>query len=134
LIHDDILLTSAQCSDVFSTTAAVDGINIVATNAEQFGVLSVLIHPDFNSYTIQNDIMLVKIDAFSNGTHAGLNFDTATPEAGDAATILGFGWNSTDWRNFNRPQQVKIICYTATIICFVSDNVYRSFLRNSGFR
>lgn len=91
LIHDDILLTSAQCQTMFTNGVNIGGIDILGSKAEQFHVLFTFPHPYYHSEYLENDIMLVKLDRASTAPKAVLNFDSTIPDTDDMSNIIGFG-------------------------------------------
>ena len=93
------MLTAANCQQDFRIGAfvVVGGTDPfgLSSSSQTFQVLEILPNPNFNSFTDQNDIMLVRIDDASTATQAILNFDGTVPSTGDLSTIVGFGNNDT---------------------------------------
>ena len=97
LIHPDILLTAAHCHDAFTYDRRV-AIGATYRNgsdaAEIFNVVSTYQHPKYVEENYTYDIMLVKINSFSNAETALINRNRTMPFDNDLLTIVGFGATS----------------------------------------
>jgi trypsin len=97
LIHDDLLLTAAHCQEVFSDAGAVyiGGVLLSGADAiDNIAVVSEHPHQNYDDFTLENDIMLVKLAEPSAVTPAVLNFDSNLPLDGQTVTPIGFGTTS----------------------------------------
>ena len=97
LIHSDILLTAAHCQSAFTYDRRI-AIGATFRNGsdatEVFNVVSIYQHPNYNSEDKTYDIMLVKMNSFSNAPLASINRNIAVPIDNELLTIIGFGATS----------------------------------------
>lgn len=122
MIWKDIILTSAQCQNDFSTAVAVGGTDIFGGSSVIFGVFQQLVNPNYNQFTLANDIMLVSIDSASAATEAVLNFNSATPATGDQGTIMGFGLDASS----SNPNTLQEVSYKLTLMIVINENQHHS--------
>jgi secreted trypsin-like serine protease len=97
LIHDDLLLTAAHCQGLFSVAGAVYIGGVLLSGDDAIDNIPVIIeypHPKHNIFTVENDIMVVKLAGSSAVTPAALNFDPDSPLHGEDVTAAGFGATS----------------------------------------
>lgn len=97
LIHSDILLTAGHCEGVFEEgqDVYIGGSDLDGANArETIGVDREVVHYDFDSVTLGNDLMLVKLVKKSTATPLKWNTDSSLPNIGDKLTIMGYGQTS----------------------------------------
>jgi len=93
LIWEDIMVSAAHCygaftgSDIYLGTNQLDGTGALDTKV---GVQEYY-HPDFNLFTHENDIMLIKLDSASKVTPKSWNANNTLPADGDPVTVIGFG-------------------------------------------
>jgi trypsin len=93
LIHSDILLTAAHCSDSFLTNQLViggvrqDGADATEIIHGEFQVP----HPNYNTQNKRNDIMIVKLKRPSTAPIQMLNFNSKVPRNNGNITAIGFG-------------------------------------------
>ena len=59
-------------------------------------VAEVVVHPDWDFNTDENDIALVRLAQATTITPATLNTDSAVPAVADAVTVIGFGDTDPD--------------------------------------
>jgi secreted trypsin-like serine protease len=92
LIHKDILLSAAHCFHVFNERGAYIG------SSSEYGLDGIFhedeivsVHPNYHDDTYANDLMLVKLETFSEAPTVTLNYDPDTPEVGDEVVVIGFG-------------------------------------------
>lgn len=92
LIHNDILLTAAHCATAFAGRGVYIGAETdfgTTGNAEFHEDEQVMQHPDYDSDTFANDVMVILLQTSSSKTPVKLSRD---PVALDTAlTVLGFG-------------------------------------------
>jgi secreted trypsin-like serine protease len=98
LVAPDMLLSAGHCIFAYPISAIV---NItVMTSIENGGmmrhVVDYYLHEDFNDWTIDNDIMLMKISPpIYSITPLELNLDKTLPADGASLTTIGFGRDET---------------------------------------
>ena len=90
LIHQDIILTAAQCSGSFINGVVVGGIRLDGSDGRLMHIESEAVHPEYDSITGDNNIMLVKLAQTTNASVVVLNFDDQVPIAGEALTTVGY--------------------------------------------
>ena len=98
LIAPDVVLTAAHC---FNSVAQVLELSVVTTPAydlNQFNpdstytVVEAVIHPNYNTMTLANDVALLKLSGTStNQQLMTINQDAAFPTAGQITTDIGWG-------------------------------------------
>jgi trypsin len=96
LIHPDILVSAAHCglSGIFENGVLM---NIGATSIfgddaiDRIEIVEQLINPNFDSNTLNNDIMLIKLASPSSAPPSTWNNITSIPVNNEALTIIGFG-------------------------------------------
>lgn len=98
LIHGDILVSAAHCKGVFEGRNVIIGGNqlVGADAAEVIAVDREYVHPDFSVYTLQRDVMLIKLESPSEAPIVKYNGDSSVPNPGDAVTVIGFGATEED--------------------------------------
>lgn len=111
IIHQDILVSAAHCEGVFIRAGAVvigsnkllyDPANSSSSsnNVIRKKVEKEYPHPLFNTNTLENDIMLIKVSNIDNEANgavsvaADYNTDPAVPVNGDPVIVIGFGTTS----------------------------------------
>jgi trypsin len=95
LIHPDMVLTAAHCQDGFKNTDVIIGSTDVNGNgAEQIAIAASFPHPNYNSGSLSNDILLVKLVSPSSAPLASLNTSPSNPGVGQQVTAIGFGTTS----------------------------------------
>jgi trypsin len=92
LIHKDIILSAAHCYHVFNERGAyIGGSSEYGLDGAFHEDEAITVHPNYDKDTYANDLMLVKLETFSEAPTVTLNYDPDTPEVGDEVTIIGFG-------------------------------------------
>jgi secreted trypsin-like serine protease len=119
LIHPDMVMTAAHCQQAFSNTNVIIGSITVNGNggAEQIGIESSYPHPDYNSGTIANDIMLVKLASPSTAPLVSLNKSPSLPSEGQLVTAIGFGVTSDPGGSISSSLQEVIINAIGSSTC-----------------
>jgi secreted trypsin-like serine protease len=92
LIRSDIVLTAAHCADTYESSKVRIG-NIRLNKGKQYEVETVIVHPDYDYDTNQNDIAIVKLVCASRAPIQKLNFNSTTPSG--AAPLIGAGFGTT---------------------------------------
>ena len=62
---------------------------------ETRNIVTSVVHPEYDDLLLQNDIMVIKIDAPSRHTPVAINGDPASPSTGESLTAIGHGVNDT---------------------------------------
>mmetsp|Transcript_26075 Transcript_26075/g.60544 ORF Transcript_26075/g.60544 Transcript_26075/m.60544 type:complete len:571 (-) Transcript_26075:218-1930(-) len=95
LIHDDIVLTTGDCS--FNVTAILAVVNYTddtgLTGYEQFrDATDIVVHPDYNRENTDYDIAILRLDSRAlSSPFPKLNTERPVPANGDPVTAIGFG-------------------------------------------
>lgn len=98
LIHEDVLLTAAHCRGTFvgSTITIGGGFADGSDAVELLEGIDEIWHPQFNSVTLENDIMLVKLNTPSIVSPATWNTDPMLPTT-DSGLLTSIGFGRTLW-------------------------------------
>lgn len=126
LIDEEWLVTAAHCADAAqdyidwgSTIYAFMGtIDIYNTSEETFEanqVLEILIHPEYSSQSLQNDIAIFKIEPvqFNEGIQPIL-LSNSSPEHESFAKVTGYGSTENGYGGFLR--EADMIIYNQEIV------------------
>jgi hypothetical protein len=110
-VAPDVVLTAGHCF-ANELSVVVNGYSLSEqVNEDQYAreVGSSLRHPDFDSTTFDNDVMLLKLtSSVVSVDHAPLNFDDANPQNGDELTVMGLGDTAEDGSASNYLREVKV--------------------------
>jgi secreted trypsin-like serine protease len=110
LIHTDIAITAGHCAGIFITNGMyMGGIQLNGRDAqENITVLREIRHPNFNSLTLENDILILKLQR-TPSTSAGaslsststtlptikpvytINYNSNQPKVNTSVVTIGFG-------------------------------------------
>lgn len=113
LIHEDIILTAAHCVDGVTETDKVyvgayrehyDNPNQTG-NPEVRTITGHAVHPEYDDFTTNNDVMVIKIDSPSSHTPIVLNKDASNPSPGEELTAIGHGY--TDDVDLTLPEELQ---------------------------
>lgn len=95
LVHDDIVVTAAHCAEVLDDT---DQVFVGAFRedeethgAEKRRVVRHAVHPHYSDTTVENDVMVLKIDKSSSHAPVELNAKSNKPTDGDDLVVIGHG-------------------------------------------
>lgn len=137
LIHDDILITAAHCYGLFQNgiVLGVTSFNGITSN----DVRQVDIeypNPNFNEYTLGNDVMLVKLTTPVSDTSiiTQYNIDTDNPIDEQTVTVIGFGAQEENGTPSNDLLEVQIQivnyndCYDAYWQPFFGSNIQNDLM------
>jgi trypsin len=92
LIHPDIVLSAAHCRGYFAGyNVRIGGILRSGSDSDIRAVKLEVVHPNFDNFTFNNDIMLALLETKSTRPLQGLNFDYNVPDDGDNLTAAGMG-------------------------------------------
>jgi len=102
LIHDDIILTAAHCyedfiiqgKDVYKIDATTNYTSRVQqTGYEQKSLVSqTRVHPEYNYFTTENDIMVMKLDKLIKDVPTpSVSIPSTDPAPGSPVSVFGFG-------------------------------------------
>lgn len=100
LIYPDILVSAAHCGvgGIFNNGVLMNigGTSIYGEDAiDRIGIVDQLIHPDYDSDSLGNDIMLIKLASPSTAPPSTWNTNDFVPENDEALTIVGYGKTET---------------------------------------
>lgn len=95
LVHEDIIVTAAHCAEVLADTTDVY-VGAFRESQETDGaekrlVVDSIVHPDYDDNTIENDVMILKIDTASSHPPVILNDKFSEPSEGDDLITIGHG-------------------------------------------
>lgn len=109
VIHPDVLLTAAHCKGAFLEGVLIGATQLSGTDMREFLLVErEHPHPDYRPGPEENDIMLVKLDTFSDAPLVEYNLNASVPVLSDALRILGFGATSTAGPSASTLQQVDV--------------------------
>jgi trypsin len=92
LIAPDIMLSAASCRTYFKEKGAyIGGNSITGNSSTKIGVDYEVVHPEFNSTKLLNDIMIIKLSTPSKNALVKLNDDPKIPRDSEGITLLGYG-------------------------------------------
>jgi trypsin len=96
LIYPDILVSAAHCglAGIFNDGVLMNigGTSIYGDDAiDRIGIDGQLIHPNYDSASLNNDIMLIKLSSPSSAPVSTWNTDDTVPGVNEALTIIGHG-------------------------------------------
>jgi len=94
LVDPEWVLSAAHCAGYGSYV--VIGRHDFSDDDENFEVIEidwVTVHPDYNSYSLDNDYMMVKLK--ENSTHAPVILDDGSNDLSDGAAVTVIGWGTT---------------------------------------
>ena len=100
LIHTDIAITAGHCAGIFvSSGLYMGGIQLNGRDAqENITVLQELRHPNFNSVTLENDILILKLQR-SRSSSASATLTTAQTTLPAVTPIYAMNFNSNQPRD-----------------------------------
>jgi trypsin len=113
LVAPDVVLTAAHCfANADDLSVMVNGYSLSEELEDgQYGsdVESLLQHPNFDSATYENDVMLLKLQSpVFEVNCVSLNFNDANPQNGDQLTVLGLGNTAEDGSASNYLREVNM--------------------------
>jgi secreted trypsin-like serine protease len=85
------VLTAAHCTDAFDNGLTIGGIKRDESDGEFHDVDTRVPHPEYDSSTYLNDIMIVKLATPSTKPIQTLNLRRDNPFPDDSVTVIGFG-------------------------------------------
>jgi len=100
LIAPNVVLTAAHCFDPDPQGDTIDAVLVASHDtstdgiAELIGVTNVVLHPDFDDSTLDNDYMLLKLASSSSNAPISIDngqIDGCTLTEDDLVTTMGFG-------------------------------------------
>lgn len=126
LIASDLVVTAAHCvTDFFgdvvapSSMTAVLGLQKLSSNTgERFSIAEIVVHPNFNPFTLDSDIAVLVLDHASSATPIPYvrNADQSLFAPGQPATVIG--WGQLDSNDFSLPDELQQVT-----VPFVSNEV-----------
>jgi uncharacterized repeat protein (TIGR01451 family) len=107
LVDELWVLTAAHCVDDFSiaefdVALGVHNLLKPEANYQRIAPREVVIHPDFNPYTLDSDLALIQLETpavFTSGEGGGLPVQPAALIAPDAGTLVDMLSTVTGWGN-----------------------------------
>ncbi len=123
LIHEDIILSAAHCYPGRTSTDQASSYVYVGYSNEnavtgyyEAGMATIVPHPQFDSLTYRNDIMIIKLDKkITQVQPVTLNTNAKIPVAGVEETLIGFGLTSAQGQigsSVLREAKVNAVNYT----------------------
>jgi trypsin len=92
IIWGDFIITAAHCAQAYSTSKNVRYGSTSRYVGTVLPIDRLISHPDFDTETMANDIMLVKLKQYSSRLrYVTLNSDPLTPAEGVSITGMGYG-------------------------------------------
>ena len=139
LIHPDILLTSAHCipylQDEIRSNAAYIGMHspFITDNGGQTKEIipfeDVIVHPDYDRFSHEHDLALIKLVSPSDVTPVKLDDGTNDMRSSTVLTALGFGIEHIDSQVLS-DQLLKLdLLFVSRVICSL---VYEGYYVGSG--
>jgi secreted trypsin-like serine protease len=95
LVHKDIVVTAAHCLENDKPGSVRVGAT-TTSNGNLATVESVVIHPNYRSADLENDIAILKLASPLNNEVAVYNEDGTVPRDGSNTIAMGFGRTSPD--------------------------------------
>lgn len=157
LINESWVLTAAHCvvddfGDPISTTgvhAFVGEYDLKNSTGEYRAVDLVIVHPDYNSFTTDNDIALLRLSTPSNVTPVALidssvaaTLETLVDDTVTDFTVIGWGSLTEDQSNpaypsiledVDLPYISNSVCNSSALSGQVTDNMICAGFPNGGF-
>ena len=94
LIAPDVVLSAAHCAGAFDSNVRVGSI-FSSSGGQEVDTLKSeeVLHPKYDDFTFENDIMLIKLQEEVDFKTVPLNFDTSNPavDSNAVVTVIGFG-------------------------------------------
>lgn len=122
LIHDDIVISAAHCNGAFSRLYIGSGSTLSDGNLEYRNPITskMYVHPNFNSGTMEHDLMLFKVAPVTTPTlkqslaarKIRLNFDGSYPANNQVLTTIGFGATSQGGPQSDKLRQVQVRAFS----------------------
>lgn len=112
VIHPWWVVTAAHCvlhtpaEDIEIVTGTTDLTNL--SGAQRIGVAEIIIHPDYNDYTSDSDVALLRLESPTNAQPLALIDDTFLESVGVLATVTGWGLTSDGGFGTNQLREVDV--------------------------
>jgi trypsin len=111
MVAPDVLLTAAHCVDGWPlASVAIGGYNKRKWKGEVIAMSKVIVHEDFNWWTMQNDFAIVILEKVTtmNVTFPKLNGNDLYPADGTISRVMGWGTTSFGGRQSKKLLEVDI--------------------------
>jgi len=116
LIHPDMVLTAAHCNGIFSNSVTVNAYRLYSastTGAESRRVVERIRHPNYNSQTLSNDFMILKLnEPVTSITPIPYNTSPSVPSQGDELKVVGLGTTRAGGNQARILQEVVVNTYS----------------------
>uniref|UniRef100_A0AAA9S633 trypsin n=1 Tax=Bos taurus TaxID=9913 RepID=A0AAA9S633_BOVIN len=115
LINSQWVVSAAHCyKSGIQVRLGEDNINVVEGNEQFISASKSIVHPSYNSNTLNNDIMLIKLKSAAslNSRVASISLPTSCASAGTQCLISG--WGNTKSSGTSYPDVLK--CLKAPIL------------------
>lgn len=107
VVAPDVILSAAHCASAFDKViVGLYNLSDIAGNmTESFGVSTEYRHPQYNDFTTQYDVLLIKLDGnITVVDPVRINDDTTIPTMSDALGVMGWGATSFASNNVDYPE------------------------------
>ncbi|XP_059060363.1 chymotrypsin-2-like [Achroia grisella] len=114
ILNDRWILTAAHCTVGQSSRSmqVVVGTNSLKTGGDRYSVDSIIIHQDYDSYLITNDVSLIKVTESIEFTDKIKPIALPDHDTDAGASLLLSGWGRLSYPGF-LPNQLQMINLTA---------------------
>lgn len=125
VIHPWWVITAAHCvihqraEDIEVVVGTTDLTNL--SGAQRIGVAEVIMHPDYNDYTSDSDLALLRLKAPANVTPLPLIDEVALEAVGITSTVTGWGLTTPTGSGTSQLQEVEVPIVSLAVANAVPD-------------
>lgn len=96
LVREDFVMTAAHCHGIITVTLGAHDISQKEATQQKIRVRSYYPHPQYNGFTLLNDILLLKLrkNAVLNENVTVINLPKSSDDVSDGTNCLLTGWGS----------------------------------------